>query len=85
MERKITAGARTYTVSTPATLRESFRGEGFGWISVDGETRGVEVLSSGAHHVDIVVDGVRHLLSIARDASGEGVWVSAGGRARLIV
>lgn len=84
MERKYAIGDRVYTASAPAEARDTFRGELFTWITVDDEKRGVEILESGPHHLDLVIDGERRLLYFAAGDSEREVWLSAGGRARRL-
>jgi biotin carboxyl carrier protein len=84
MERKFVIDGEEHVVSTPSQSEGSIRGELFAWITVDGVKHSVEVIHSGPHHLDLVVDGERRMLHIARDEQGTKTWVSAGGRARLL-
>lgn len=84
MERKLVIGEKEHIVSAPLEREWSLRGELFAWITVDGVRHSVEIIDSAAHHLDLVVDGKRMVLHTAADESGESLWLSAGGRTRLV-
>lgn len=84
MEQRYSIGEAEHTVSAPSEREWSLRGEGLCVITVDGVERVVEVLESGPHHLDLVIDGRRVVVYTAPDEAGDGVWVGAGGRTRLV-
>lgn len=87
MERKFTVDGREHTIETSsAKLESSFRGgEGFLSLTIDGVEHAVEVLELGAHHLDLLVDGKRIVAYTGRaEGAGKELWVSRGGRARLV-
>ncbi len=75
MDRKITVGARQYSGNTSTARGGQFRGEGSGWITVDGETRDIEVLGSGSLQ-PVNENGPPYALTndIRVDADGDGQW-----------
>ena len=84
MEKKFVVGGMEHVVNAPSERAWSLRGELFAWITVDGMKRGVELIESGPHHLDLIVDGKRRGASRRTRRERRQVWVSAGGRARLV-
>ncbi len=83
MERRYIVRGEEYLVEMPREGRPSFRGEVTATISVKGVEHKIEVLEKGAHSLDLVVDGRRVVVATSK-AEGGGLWVSVGGRSRLV-
>lgn len=84
MEARYRIGERELEVSAPDEREWSLRGEGLVRVTIEGRERLVEVMESSAHHLDVIVDGRRLQVELARDRDGARLWVSLDGRARVV-
>jgi biotin carboxyl carrier protein len=84
MQKKFLIRDREVSLDIPADSGWSVRGEGAVTVSVDDREQTIEVLESGQHHLDIVIDGRRHVLTVAPGEEAGELWIGVGGRARRV-